>query len=47
MKTYKHKTAAKKYCGNAFDRALLRLGQHVLPQQPNSELTGLSSAKKA
>lgn len=47
MKTYKHKTAAKKYCGNAFDSALLRLGQHVIPQQPKTELTGLTSVKKA
>jgi hypothetical protein len=34
MKTQKNKFGTKKLHGNPFDRALIRLGQHFLPQQP-------------
>ena len=34
MKTYKDKLVTKKAKSSAFDAALLRLGQHFMPQQP-------------
>lgn len=33
MKTHKNKFADKKTNSNPFDKALIRLGQHFLPQQ--------------
>lgn len=32
MKTYAQKSAAHKKFSNAFDSALVRLGQHLVPQ---------------
>lgn len=38
MKTNKNKLADKKAKSNAFDNALIRLGQHFLPQQTLTEV---------
>jgi len=36
MKTQKNKFGTKKFKGSPFDYALIRLGQHLLPQQPTN-----------
>lgn len=38
MKTRNNKPAQKKMSTNRFDMALLRLGQHLSPQQPAAAL---------
>jgi hypothetical protein len=46
MKTNKNKFADKKANGNPFDKALLRLGQHFLPQQALTEVAVVRVEKK-